>query len=157
MPDRLPLPGPSYLREQPLAGRDQRLLAGMARPMTGPDDWWLAVLWIRDDDAVVSFRDLAPLAGPPPEPPLARLGPALTGDLSGLILEDAGRLAIRLAPIVPPDDPERPWIVPAAVRAGVRWEPARAATLTPNALAAEMLTAFRRAVEGLAGGRGRSV
>ena len=31
-----------------------------------------------------------------PDPPLARLGPALAGSLSGLILEDDGRLQIRL-------------------------------------------------------------
>ena len=87
--------------------------------------------------------------GPPPEPPLARLGPALAGGLSGLILEDAGRLQIRLGHVVPPDDPERPWRCPAIVRAAFRWEPARAATMRPNELATEVLTAFRRAVEGL--------
>ena len=61
-------------------------------------------MWVADDDGVVSFRDVAPAAGPPPEPPLARLGPSLSGALSGFILEDAGRLQVRVAPLVPPDD-----------------------------------------------------
>ena len=64
----------------------------MGRPTTLDDGWWLAILWVADDDGVVSFRDVAPAAGPPPEPPLARLGPALSGALSGFILEDGGRL-----------------------------------------------------------------
>lgn len=107
------------------------------------------MLWVADADGLATFVDLAPLAGPPPEPPLARLGPSLAGGLSGLILEDAGRLQIRLGLAVPPADPERPWRCPAVVRAAFRWEPARAAALRPNELAAEVLTAFRRAIEGL--------
>jgi hypothetical protein len=121
----------------------------MSRPATPADDWWTAVLWIAGDDGLASFAELAPAAGPPPEPPLARLGPALAGGLSGLILEDAGRLQIRLGLVVPPEHPERPWRCPAIVRAAFRWEPARAAALRQNALAAEVLTAFRRAIEGL--------
>lgn len=153
MPDRLPFPGPSFLREQELRLDDRVLRAGMSRPTTGPDDWWLAVLWVRDDDGIVAFRDLAPAAGPPPEPPLARLGPAISGALSGLILEDAGRLGIRLGLVAPPEDEDRPWRCPLAIRAGFRWEPARAATMQSNALASEVLTAFRRSVEGLRGRR----
>jgi len=121
----------------------------MSRPSLPAEDWWTAILWIAEDSELVSFVELAPAAGPPPDPPLARLGPALAGGLSGLILEDGGRLQIRLGLVVPPEDPERPWRCPAVVRAAFRWEPARAATLTPNALASEVLTAFRRAVEGL--------
>ena len=147
----LPAPGPSFLREQELFVHDRRLLAGMSRPSTPADDWWTAILWIADEaDRLASFVDLAPVAGPPPEPPLARLGPALAGGLSGLILEDAGRLQIRLGPVVPPETPDRPWRAPVVIRAAFRWEPARAATLRPNELASEVLTAFRRAVEGLA-------
>lgn len=122
----------------------------MGRPSTTDDGWWLAVLWVADDDGVVSMRDLAAAAGPPAEPPLARLGPSLAGALSGLILEEAGRLSIRLATVVPAADPARPWRVPAAVRAGFKWEPARAATMRPNELAEAVLAGFRRAVEGLA-------
>ncbi|TAK01614.1 MAG: hypothetical protein EPO36_04980 [Chloroflexota bacterium] len=153
MPDRLPPPGPSFLKEQPIHVGDQTWHAGMSRPSVGPDDWWLAVLWVRDETGIVSFRDAAPSAGPPPELPLARLGPAFSGGLSGLILEDDGRLAIRLGLVAAPDDPDRPWRCPLAIRAGFRWEPARAATMRPNQLASEVLTAFRRSVEGLGGRR----
>lgn len=122
----------------------------MSRPSIPADDWWTAILWIADEtDRLVSFVDLAPAAGPPPEPPLARLGPALAGGLSGLILEDGGRLQIRLGPVVPPEAPDRPWRAPAIVRAAFRWEPARAAATRPNDLATEVLTSFRRAIEGL--------
>lgn len=121
----------------------------MSRPSTPADDWWTSILWVADGDGLATFVELAPAAGPPPEPPLARLGPALAGGLSGLILEDAGRLQIRLGLAVPPPDPERPWRCPAVVRAAFRWEPARAASMRPNDLATEVLTAFRRAIEGL--------
>lgn len=106
-------------------------------------------MWVADDEGVTSFRDVAPSAGPSPEPPLNRLGPAMSGALSGLILEDAGRLQMRLGTIVPPDDPTRPWRVPLAVRAAFRFEPARAATIRQNELAEMVLTGFRKAVEGL--------
>jgi len=149
MPDRLPAPGPSFLREQELRLGDERYLAGMSRPGAPADDWWSAILWVAGDAGLASFVELAPAAGPPPDPPLARLGPSLAGGLSGMILEDEGRLQIRLGLVVPPEDPQRPWRCPAIVRAAFRWEPARAATLRPNELAAEVLTAFRRAIEGL--------
>ena len=120
----------------------------MSRPTTA-DDWWLAVLWVTDEDGVVSFRDLAPAAGPPPDPPLARLGPSLAGSLSGMILEESGRLSIRVATVVPADAPTRPWRVPAAVRAAFKWEPARAAVMRENELAEAVLAGFRRSIEGL--------
>ena len=137
------------MREHDVRVADRTLRAGMSRPTTTDDGWWLALLWILDDEGVVPFRDLAPPAGPPPDPPLSRLGPALAGSLSGMILEDAGRLSIRVATVVPADDPARPWRVPAAIRAAFRWEPARAATLQPNELADMVLAGFRRSVEGL--------
>jgi hypothetical protein len=149
VPDRLPPPGPSFLREQPIHLTDRIVRAGMARPSDAPDGWWLAVLWVVDDDGVVSFRDVAPNAGPPPDPPLGRLGPAIGGALSGLILEDDGRLQMRLGLVAPPDDPSRPWRVPLAIRAAFRFEPARAATMRPNELAETVLAGFRRSVEGL--------
>ena len=121
----------------------------MGRPSSGPDDWWLAVLWVADDEGIVSFVDVAPTAGPPPDPPLARLGPAFAGSLSGLIREEDGSLAIRLTPAVLPDDPTRPWRIPIAIRAAFKWEPLRAATLRPNELADMVLAGFRRSVEGL--------
>src|SRR5688500_427632 len=121
----------------------------MARPSEAPDGWWLTLMWVTDDEGVVSFRDVASAAGPPPEPPLARLGPALSGALSGLILEDAGRLQLRVAGLVAPEDPARPWRAPLAIRAAFRFEPARAAAMRPNELAETVLGAFRRAVERL--------
>jgi hypothetical protein len=144
------VPGPSFLREHAAttaAGRALRI--GLTRPSTTDDGWWLAVAWVADDDGIVSYVDLAPPAGPRPEPPLAQLGPALAGNLSGMILEDAGRLSIRLATVVPAADPARPWRVPAAVRMAFRWEPMRAAAMSPNELAEMVLVAFRRAIEGL--------
>ena len=128
---------------------ERRYLAGMGRPSDGPDGWWLTILWVADPDGVIPFRDVAPDSGPPADPPLARLGPAVAGALSGLILEDAGRLQLRLGAVVPPDDPDRPWRAPLVIRAAFRWEPARAATMRPNELAETVLAAFRRAVEGL--------
>jgi hypothetical protein len=121
----------------------------MSRPSTPVEDWWTTILWVVDDDGLATFVELAPAAGPPTDPPLARLGPSIAGGLSGLILEDAGRLQIRLGLVIPPEDAERPWRCPAVVRVGFRWEPARAATLRPNELASEVLTAFGRAIEGL--------
>ena len=122
----------------------------MSRPSEAPDDWWLAVLWVADDEGVVSFRDVAPAGGPPPDPPLARLGPSLAGGLSGLVREEDGRIAIRLVSVVAPADPARPWICPLAVRCAFKWEPARQAAMRPNELAEAVLAAFRRSVEGLA-------
>ena len=149
MLDRLPPPGPSFLREQEVRIADRVLRVGMSRPGAPTEDWWTAILWVADDEGMVPFRDVAPTAGPPPEPPLARLGPAFAGALSGLILEDDGRLQVRLGLVVPPPDPERPWRCPLLVRAGFRFEPARVAAMRPNELATEVLTGFRRAIEGL--------
>jgi hypothetical protein len=144
------MPGPSFVRERQMTIDERVLRAGMSRPSTTDDGWWLVVLWVADADAVVSWRALAPRAGPPPDPPLARIGPIVSGNLSGLILEDEGRLGIRLGPIAAPDDPTQPWRSPAAVRAAFRFEPARAATMSPNALAETVLVAFARAAESLA-------
>lgn len=149
MPDRLPLPGPSFLREQLTRAGDRRYQLGISRPSSAPDGWWLAMIWVADADGVVSFRDVAPAAGPPPDPPLTRLGPAVAGNLSGLIAEEDGRLCIRLGALVPPDDPARPWRAPLAIRAAFRFEPARVMTMRPNELAETVQDAFRRAIEGL--------
>lgn len=93
--------------------------------------------------------DLAPTAGPPPDPPLARLGPSFAGGLSGFILEDEGRLQLRLGAVIPPAEADRPWRGPALVRLALRWEPARAAVMRETELATEALGAFRRALESL--------
>src|SRR4051812_49757079 len=104
----------------------------MARPVDGPDDWWLAVLWVADAGGIVSFHEVAPASGPPPGPPLLRLGPSLAGSLSGLIREVDGRLAIRLVPLVPPEDDTRPWRAPPAIPAGVPWGPAPPSAIPPH-------------------------
>jgi hypothetical protein len=107
------------------------------------------VMWVADDDGVVSFTSVGPTSGPPAESPLARLGRALAGALSGLIREEDGRLAIRLTPVVPPDDPARPWRCPIAIRAAIKWEAVRQAALPPAQLAELVLDAFSGSVEGL--------
>lgn len=149
MPETLPLPGLPFLRELDLVVAGRPLRVGMARPTTTDDGWWLAILWVADEAGVVSFRDVGPTAGPPPEPPLARLGPALSGALSGFILEEAGRLSIRLGPVAAPENPAQPWRCPLAVRAAFKWEPMRVASTPPNELAGTVLAAFARAVGGL--------
>jgi hypothetical protein len=149
MPERLPHPGPSFLKERDVRLGDRILRAGMNKPVDGPDDWWLAVLWVTDDEGVVSFREVGPASGPPPEPPLLHLGPAFAGALSGMIREDDGRLSIKLAPLYPPEDDSRPWRCPLVIRAAFRWEPALLQTMRPNQLADQVLAGFGRAVESL--------
>jgi hypothetical protein len=147
VPDQCRRPARRICGNSPSGGSD---VSGGHVGRRSADGWWLGILWVVDDRGVVPFRDVAPRAGPPADPPLARLGPAISGALSGLILEDAGRLQMRLGLITPPDRPDRPWVVPIAVRAAFRFEPARAASMSANDLAETVLTGFRRAVEGLA-------
>jgi hypothetical protein len=147
---RLPRPGPSFASERALRVRERTYQAGMSQPTSTDDGWWLAVLWVTDDDGVISFRDVAPLAGPPAGPPLLRLGPAFAGSLSGMIVEENGRLAMRLNVVSPPDDEGRPWLCPLAIRAAFRWDPVRIAAMSANELAEQVLDGFRRSVEGLA-------
>ena len=127
---------------------ERSLRAGMDRP-TEIEGWWIAVLWVADADGIVACRAAAPAAGPPPDLPLLRLGPLFSGGLAGFVLEDGGRQQIRLRLPVPSDDPDHPWSAPLVVQAAIRWEPARAAAMTQNALADVALAAFRRAVEGI--------
>jgi hypothetical protein len=149
MPERLPHPGPGFIKAQEVRVGDRRLAAGMARPQDGPDEWWLGVLWVTDDEGVVSFRDVGPSSGPPPEPPLLHLGPAFAGALSGMIREADGRLSIRLAPLYPPEDDARPWRCPLVIRAAFQWEPALLQVLRPNQVAERVLAAFGRSIETL--------
>jgi hypothetical protein len=147
---RLPPPGPSFIRDRPLHVGDRAVSVGMTRPTTTDDGWWLAVLWVADKDGVVGFDELAPPSGPSPHPPLLLLGPMVTGNLSGMILEEDNRLAVRIGPIAPPADPARAWETPAAIRVAFKWEPLRAAAMRPNELAATVADAFADAIESLA-------
>ena len=150
MPTRALPPGPSYLREHELRVHDRSLRVGMGRPSESEAGWWVALLWVTDADGLVTFREVGPLGGPPPGPPAARLGPSLAGSLSGLILEEDGRLQLKVVPVAPPPDPARPWDGALAVLVGIRFEPLRAAAMGANALADTVLAGFRRSVEALA-------
>ena len=151
MPTRLSPPGPSYLREHEVrvgrpaaAGRDEPPDHARRRLVAGDP------VGRRRRRRVVSFRDVAPSAGPPPEPPLARLGPALSGALSGFILEDGGSA-------VDPTRPGRPARRPAPAVALAGGDPGglplgadAGAAMRPNELAETVLAGFRRSIEGLA-------
>jgi hypothetical protein len=148
--ERLPA-RPSYMRERTVrlgrAGESERVVyVGMDRPTSTADGWWTAVAWARDEAGIVSCLDVAPLAGPPPDPPLARMGPAFAGSLSGLVAEIAGRQAVRLR-LPEAADPARPWDRPLILQIALQWDPVRAATTTPNALAAEALGAVAHAID----------
>jgi hypothetical protein len=149
VPTRIPVPGPSFLRELAVSVHGRQLRAGMGRPSRVDGGWWVALCWVADENGVISFRDAAPSAGPPPDPPAMRLGPSLAGSLSGLVLEEGGRLQFRVAPASAPDDPRRPWECPLAVLVAIRPEPLRAATMRPDELAEAVLAGFRRSVEGM--------
>ncbi len=135
--------------EQEVRIGDRRYRAGVAEPTTMADDWWVGLLWVADETGLVMFRQVAPEAGPPADPPLFRLGPLVAGALSGMILEEGGRQMLRLRLGVPPPDERLPWEAPLVVLSAFKWEPMRAATMRPTEIAESVLAAFRRSVEGL--------
>ncbi len=142
---RLPSPGPSFLRAIELRPGDGRRV-GMTQPQTLADGWWVTLLWCEQDGSMLNFNDLAPTYGTPPGSPLLRLGPGLSGTLSGLIMEEGGRQQLRLRLGQPPEDDERPWDAPLAVIAGFRFEPARQLAMRDSELAQTVLRAFRDAL-----------
>ncbi len=142
---RLPSPGPSFLREIELRPGDVSRV-GMSEPRILADGWWVALLWCERDGALLTFDDLAPEYGTPPGSPLLRLGPGLSGTLSGLVLEENGRQQLRLRLGRPPEDEEAPWDAPLAVLAGFRFEPARTLAMRDTELAQTVLRAFRDAL-----------
>ena len=106
---RLPVPGPSYVKEEAVTLRDgEKLRAGMTLPSVMDDDWWLTNLWVGDEGGVVSALTAAPAAGPPPGTPLEQMGPRIAGALSGLVAESGGRQQVRLR-MPPAEDESRPW------------------------------------------------
>jgi hypothetical protein len=158
-PSGAPIPARlSYLRERTVRpgrrevgaardpGDDRPIHLGMDRPSLSPDGWWTTLAWARDEHGIVSCLDVAPRAGPPPDPPLMRMGPVFAGALAGFVAEIGGRQALRLR-LPEPSDPARPWDRPLILQIALMWDPMRAATMTANALAAEALGAFERAVE----------
>jgi hypothetical protein len=148
---RVPVPGPSFAREERIASRDgvgAQLRAGMSSPSVMDDGWWLAHLWVADDDGVVDALTVAPAAGPPPGTPIAAIGPRLAGALAGLIDQEAGRQLIRLR-MPPAEDESRPWERPLLCMLAIRWDPVRAAVMRKNELARELLRGFAAAVEGV--------
>ena len=142
---RLPSPGPSFLREIELLPGDTRRV-GMSPPQIVADGWWVSLLWCEREGALLTFNDLAPDYGTPPGSPLLRLGPGLSGTLSGLILEENGRQQLRLRLGQPPADEEAPWDAPLAILAGFRFEPARRMAMRDSELAQPVLRAFRDAL-----------
>ena len=96
--ERLPLSGTSYLKLRPIAldGRaaGDEVSAGATPPTTMPDGWWIALFWAQDDRGVISCREAAPVAGPPPMPPLERIGALMTNAL-GEAWERSGSLKVR--------------------------------------------------------------
>lgn len=149
MTDRVGIPSPSIVPERAVRTPRGVLRAGIS-DVRLVDEWWLALLWVADGEALVAFRAAAPASGPPADPPLARLGPSIAGALSGLVLEEEGRQMLRLRLGIAPGDDRLPWEAPLVVVAAFRWEPMRAATMTDDELASETVDAFVRAVEGLA-------
>ena len=124
--ERVPAPGPSYVREEQVRLPGQPEMSsvelGMSAPSIMDDGWWLTHLWAADADGVVEATDAAPLAGPPPGPPLLTMGPALAGALAGLLDQEDGRQLIRLR-MPPADDAARPWARPLLLMTAVRWDP----------------------------------
>jgi hypothetical protein len=121
----------------------------MTQPQTLADSWWVTLMWCEQNGELLTFNDLAPDYGTPPGSPLLRLGPGLSGTMSGLILEENGRQQLRLRLGQPPDDEEAPWDAPLAVLAGFRFEPARQLAMGESELASTVLRAFRDALSRL--------
>jgi len=148
MNQRIASPGPSFVKEEPISSHGRRFQAGMTLPSVTDDGWWLAHLWLADEDGVVQAIEIAPAAGPPPGAPLDALGPRLAGALSGLIAQDAGRQLIRLR-MPAAEDESRPWQRPMLCMLAISWDPVRASVMSREDLARELLRGFAAAVEGV--------
>jgi hypothetical protein len=152
---QLPVPGPSFVKEEPIVLRGPTdaagptLQAGMTAPSVMDDGWWLTHLWVADADGVVEALAIAPTAGPPPGTPIIAIGPRLAGALSGLIDQEDERQLIRLR-MPPAVDESRPWERPLLCMLAVRWDPVRASVMSRNDLARELLRGFASAVEAVA-------
>lgn len=149
--ERLPLPGTSYLKLRPIAleGRaaGDEVSAGSTPPTTMPDGWWVALFWAQDARGVVSCREVAPAAGPPPIPPLERIGALMTNALGDLLAIEANRSCLKLRLLGEPSDGSEPWRRPLALQVAAKWDPVRVATMTGSKIAEAALDAFARAIE----------
>jgi hypothetical protein len=130
-----------------------RVRLGMTKPSIMEDGWWLTTLWVEDDEGVIEARTVAPAAGPPPVPPLQVIGPTLSNALMGLLDQEDGRQLIRLR-MPPADDEAELWRRPLLLMTALRWDPIRSSTMRTNELVAELMRAFRRAID-VAGAPGR--
>ena len=159
MSERLPSPGPSFARAEPLrlhgpsGSLGPRIRLGMSKPNKMEDGWWITTLWAEDDEGVIEARAVAPVAGPPPVPPLQVLGPTLSNALMGLLDQEDGRQLIRMR-MAPAEDEAQPWRRPLMILTAVRWDPVRASTMRDNDFVKELMRAFRRAID-VAGAPGR--
>jgi hypothetical protein len=148
--ERLPLPGTSFIKERPMVieGRAQgEIRAGSTHPSTLPDGWWIALFWVQDDEGVVSCREVAPLAGPPPVTPLERYGVLMTNGLGDLLAVEEGRSCLKLRLVGEAADAGEPWRRPLALQVAAKWDPLRIATMSGSKVAEAALDAFARAVE----------
>lgn len=156
---RTPSPGPSFARAEPIrlkgpgGALGPRVRLGMTKPTVMVDDWWVFTLWVEDDDGVLDCRMVAPASGPPPAPPLQVIGPTLANSLMGLLAQEDGRQLIRMRMGEAADEAD-PWGRPLMILTAVRWDPVRRSTMRDNELVAEMMRAFRRAID-VAGAPGR--
>ncbi len=156
---RMPSPGPSFARAEPLrlkgpgGSLGPRVRLGMTKPTVMVDDWWVFTLWVEDEDGVLECRTIAPAAGPPPTAPLQVLGPTLANSLMGLLDQEDGRQLIRMR-MAEVEDESDPRSRPLMILTAVRWDPVRRTTMRDNELVAEMMRAFRRAID-VAGAPGR--
>lgn len=156
---RVPSPGPSFARAEPLRLRGPNgevgacVELGMSKPSIMEDGWWLTNLWGEDGDGVVPASLVAPSGGAPPGQPLQVIGPTFAGALMGLLAQEDDRQLIRMR-MPPPEDPSRSWDRPLLLWLAVSWDPIRASTMRENELAGELMRAFRQAIDA-AGAPGR--
>ncbi len=159
MSERMPSPGPSFARAEPIrlkgpgGSLGPRVRLGMTKPTVMVDDWWVFTLWVEDDGGVLECRTVAPASGPPPAAPLQVIGPTLANSLMGLLDQEDGRQLIRMR-MAEVEDEADPWGRPLMILTAVRWDPVRRSTMRDNELVAEMMRAFRRAID-VAGAPGR--
>ena len=148
--ERLPLPGTSFIKVRPMIieGRAQgEIRAGSTQPSTLEDGWWIALFWVQDAEGVVSCREVAPLAGPPPVTPLERYGVLMTNGLGDLLAVEDGRSCLKLRLVGEAADLSEPWRRPLALQVAAKWDSLRIATMTGSKVAEAALDAFARAVE----------